>query len=201
MYLKQLEVKNKELEQQNKDLLEENLMLKRRLDCLGSETKTTNDTILDRTFEDKQKFTLEELPKLMSTEPDKITYTLIDNCLQEIGETAPERIDILKKAFRVILNNCLSPITQSFYTCFSRITFKEWDTKLKHKRWEKETKYYSDDLSLDPRKVALSTNLSEGLREALVKDGHIMMRRVRLIKHYIRKLVKLRNSFLSFLYT
>lgn len=77
---------------------------------------------------------------------------------------------------------------------------KEWDTRVQQKTWEKETKYYSDDLSLDPRKVILAANLSPGLRQILVNERHRMAYEMRAFRNFAQNLIKLRNKLLTLLY-
>lgn len=113
-YYTDLEGQVETLQEEIKKLKDENKLLKTRINTLQINQDDSSSSKLLQ----EQQYLFETLPKMYKEEPEKVTYSMLENVRDKYGPFGTERVKVLKHAFRTIIENVipldLKPLAVAF---------------------------------------------------------------------------------------
>lgn len=129
-YIEEMQEKVKDLETEVLSLKEENI----RLNAIISEFeqgKTSDSKVEEKPqMHHHESFAFFDLPKMLKKEPENVRFTMIDQAFDFIDDFNEERVNHIKNAFDIIINDTISNASKAMYACFKDLDIKEWGKKL-----------------------------------------------------------------------
>ena len=93
----------------------------------GTEPQQEDDkTVIDR----NEEFAYYNMSKILKEDPDKLRFSQIENCSDILGEWSPHRINIIKKAFKEIMDYMVSKENLCILAAFKTMTIRDFNKRL-----------------------------------------------------------------------
>ena len=151
-----------------------------------------------RKLKEEQDFVTNILPKLLRDNPEKVKFTMLDQNRENLSSFSPLRVALIKKAFRIILEN-IAPLDTKLTIMYQK--------HLSHTEWQERVKRLNDGSFStipnfkNPAKVFNDVFLELEKSEHLVKTWALVAKDYRVIIDELRanisNLVTARNGILK----
>ncbi|CAI2375566.1 unnamed protein product [Moneuplotes crassus] len=198
-YITKLEQANKKLSDENIILKKENEELKKLVQKLPPPSHQEND--IKSRIDKNEHFAYYKIPKMMSEDPDRVRLTQIAMACNDNSEWNPDRITIIKKAFRDIIHYLLSKDNKCFVAACKNSKMSQCIKKFGKKRTIKGK--MKDVEGGESKELGCSANLgylpsfSDSLVEYLKANGTEYWKTTKANKNLVRKLITVRNEILQ----
>ncbi|CAI2376007.1 unnamed protein product [Moneuplotes crassus] len=183
------------LEQKVELLTKENEELKQEIKRLKAKGEYAKDNKRD-TLKEYEDYLYNKVFKKLQNNPEQVRYTELEQSLSRIHDWSDDRIEVVKKAFRDILDNITSLQTKCHQACNINMPINKFIQKQSSKKRLK--KYYSKSSHLEPTQdFYAGIQYSDNVVDFIKRNAKFCNNYMRQIKKIANTLVKQRNKLLN----
>eukprot|EP00343_Euplotes_focardii_P007131 CAMPEP_0205825366 /NCGR_PEP_ID=MMETSP0206-20130828/24946_1 /ASSEMBLY_ACC=CAM_ASM_000279 /TAXON_ID=36767 /ORGANISM="Euplotes focardii, Strain TN1" /LENGTH=196 /DNA_ID=CAMNT_0053124361 /DNA_START=300 /DNA_END=890 /DNA_ORIENTATION=+ len=135
---------------------------------------------------------------MIKEDPNQVRFTQIDMAETKLSEWSPHRINVIKEAFKDIIDYCLTKENKGYIAAFKKMKYSEFLRRINKKNTLKSRLNELEEIN--PENVILNLKFSDGVIDYLNTSGG---KNLKVLKNYgkiIRRLISIRNEIISSAY-
>lgn len=149
----------------------------------------------------EENFAYIDLPNMIEKNPEQIKFTMIDDARERIGNYGSMRVDLIKNAFKTIIDNIVCGETKAIIAILNHMPVRKWVAISKENKRTKKDKYKLKEDSDKSNIYNCVENLyfSDTIVERWENWGRDYKIEIDKLKRIVRKLIRTRNKIFKIL--